>query len=182
VISKKKKKLLPDSVCLSACRDLDPGLQSALRGYLVARGVTSKLAGSILRHLLEKERFQYVTWLKTLEETMAKDRWCFSINPLVSNNLSLPSQPRTHCSEYTWIALPRHSSENSIPFRRLTRIIPPMELLAFADRFVSRTHTSHGRRVVCVRVLPGGSCVLIESHGEPCVCVSWACLDGGRWC
>jgi complement component 1 Q subcomponent-binding protein len=52
---------------------LDPRLQAALRECLVARGVNSKLASSILQHLLEKERSQYVTWLMTLEEAFAKD-------------------------------------------------------------------------------------------------------------
>uniref|UniRef100_A0A0A9DMJ6 Uncharacterized protein n=1 Tax=Arundo donax TaxID=35708 RepID=A0A0A9DMJ6_ARUDO len=54
-------------------RDLDPRLQAALQEYLVARGVDSKLTSSILHHLLEKERTQYVNWLKTLEEAFAKD-------------------------------------------------------------------------------------------------------------
>jgi len=54
-------------------RDLDPGLKAALREFLAARGVNSKLAGSILHHLLEKERSQYVNWLKTLEATFAKN-------------------------------------------------------------------------------------------------------------
>ncbi|EES15558.1 hypothetical protein BDA96_08G015700 [Sorghum bicolor] len=55
-------------------RDLDPRLQAALREYLVARGVNPKLATSILQHLLEKERSQYVNWLKALEQAFAKDR------------------------------------------------------------------------------------------------------------
>nr|UFM55671.1 MAM33 domain-containing protein [Zea mays] len=55
-----------------AFRDLDPRLQAALREYLVARGFNSKLASSILQHLLRKERNQYVNWLKTLEEAFAK--------------------------------------------------------------------------------------------------------------
>ncbi|KAL6641926.1 hypothetical protein ACP70R_020107 [Stipagrostis hirtigluma subsp. patula] len=54
-------------------RDLDPRLQAALQEYLVVRGINSKLAGSILHHLLQKEHAQYVNWLKTLEETFAKD-------------------------------------------------------------------------------------------------------------
>ncbi|PUZ62884.1 hypothetical protein GQ55_3G022500 [Panicum hallii var. hallii] len=54
-------------------RDLDPGQKAALQEYLVARGVNSKLASSVLHHLLQKERFQYVNWLKTLEETFAKN-------------------------------------------------------------------------------------------------------------
>lgn len=54
-------------------RDLDTRLQVALKEYLMARGVNSKLASSLLRHLLEKERVQYVSWLKTLEEMFAKD-------------------------------------------------------------------------------------------------------------
>jgi complement component 1 Q subcomponent-binding protein len=53
---------------------LDPRLQAALREYLVARGVNPKLATSILQHLLEKERSQYVNWLKALEQAFAKDR------------------------------------------------------------------------------------------------------------
>jgi hypothetical protein len=57
---------------LSLRRDLDPRLQAALREYLVARGFNSKLASSILQHLLRKERNQYVNWLKTLEEAFAK--------------------------------------------------------------------------------------------------------------
>jgi hypothetical protein len=57
---------------LSLRRDLDPRLQAALREYLVARGFNSKLASSILQHLLQKERNQYVNWLKTLEEAFAK--------------------------------------------------------------------------------------------------------------
>lgn len=55
-----------------AFRDLDPRLQAALREYLVARGFNSKLASSILQHLIQKERNQYVNWLKTLEEAFAK--------------------------------------------------------------------------------------------------------------
>ena len=66
---------LHDSVCLSVFRDLDPGLKAALREFLAARGVNSKLAASILHHLLEKERSQYVNWLKTLEATFAKNHW-----------------------------------------------------------------------------------------------------------
>uniref|UniRef100_A0A0E0BNN3 Mitochondrial glycoprotein n=1 Tax=Oryza glumipatula TaxID=40148 RepID=A0A0E0BNN3_9ORYZ len=49
-------------------RDLDPRLQVALKGYLVARGVNSKLASSLHHHLVEKERWQYMNWLKTLED------------------------------------------------------------------------------------------------------------------
>lgn len=74
---------LSDSVCLSLRRDLDPRLQAALRECLVARGVNSKLATSILQHLLEKERSQYVNWLKTLEEAFAKNHW--------PNHLSVPN-------------------------------------------------------------------------------------------
>ncbi|KAF8706491.1 hypothetical protein HU200_030767 [Digitaria exilis] len=55
-------------------RDLNPGLQAALQEYLVVRGVNSKLASSILQHLLQKERCQYLSWLKTMEETFAKGR------------------------------------------------------------------------------------------------------------
>uniref|UniRef100_A0A0D9XWQ8 Mitochondrial glycoprotein n=1 Tax=Leersia perrieri TaxID=77586 RepID=A0A0D9XWQ8_9ORYZ len=54
-------------------RVLDPQLQVALKGYLLARGVNSKLASSLLHHLVEKERWQYVNWLKTLEEIFRKD-------------------------------------------------------------------------------------------------------------
>ncbi|GJN13847.1 hypothetical protein PR202_gb00595 [Eleusine coracana subsp. coracana] len=54
-------------------RELDPRLQAALHHYLVARGINSNLASSILHHLLQKERTQYVNWLKTLEERFAKD-------------------------------------------------------------------------------------------------------------
>ncbi|XP_062198166.1 mitochondrial acidic protein MAM33 [Phragmites australis] len=54
-------------------RDLDPRLQAALQEYLVVRGVNSKLTSSLLHHLLEKERAQYVNWLKTLEKTFTKD-------------------------------------------------------------------------------------------------------------
>uniref|UniRef100_A0A0E0MJF4 Mitochondrial glycoprotein n=1 Tax=Oryza punctata TaxID=4537 RepID=A0A0E0MJF4_ORYPU len=54
-------------------RDLDPQLQVALKGYLLARGVNSKLASSLLHHLVEKELWQYVNWLKTLEEMFSKD-------------------------------------------------------------------------------------------------------------
>ncbi|CAL5098393.1 unnamed protein product [Urochloa decumbens] len=54
-------------------RDLDPQLKAALQEYLVARGVNSKLAGSILQHLLQKEHAQYLNWLKILEETFSKD-------------------------------------------------------------------------------------------------------------
>ncbi|TVU27073.1 hypothetical protein EJB05_29652, partial [Eragrostis curvula] len=54
-------------------RELDPRLQVALQQYLVARGVNSNLASSILNHLLQKERAQYVNWLKTLEERFTKD-------------------------------------------------------------------------------------------------------------
>ncbi|WVZ88121.1 hypothetical protein U9M48_034672 [Paspalum notatum var. saurae] len=53
-------------------RDLDRQLQAGLREYLVARGVNASLAGTILQHLVQKERAQYVNWLKTLEETLAK--------------------------------------------------------------------------------------------------------------
>jgi complement component 1 Q subcomponent-binding protein, mitochondrial len=59
---------------LPFCRDLDPRLQAALQQYLVARGVNSNLATSILHHFLQKERSQYVNWLKTLEERFTKDR------------------------------------------------------------------------------------------------------------
>ncbi|CAO2147564.1 unnamed protein product [Urochloa humidicola] len=54
-------------------RDLDPKLKAALQEYLVARGVNSKLAISILQHLLQKEQAQYLNWLKILEETFSKD-------------------------------------------------------------------------------------------------------------
>ncbi|CAL4911706.1 unnamed protein product [Urochloa decumbens] len=54
-------------------RDLDPQLKAALQEYLVARGVNSKLASSILQHLLQKEHAQYLNWLKILEETFSKD-------------------------------------------------------------------------------------------------------------
>ncbi|KAL6905660.1 hypothetical protein ACP4OV_003261 [Aristida adscensionis] len=53
--------------------DLDPRLRAALQEYLVVRGVTSQLVSSILHHLLQKERVQYVNWLKTLEEMFVKD-------------------------------------------------------------------------------------------------------------
>ena len=72
-----KSLALHDSVCLSVFRDLDPGLKAALREFLAARGVNSKLAGSILHHLLQKERSQYVNWLKTLEKTFAKNHWLY---------------------------------------------------------------------------------------------------------
>lgn len=64
---------LSDSVCLYLHRDLDPRLKAALQEYLVARGIDSKLASSILLHLHQKERTQYLNWLKTMEETFAKD-------------------------------------------------------------------------------------------------------------
>ncbi|CAM0146105.1 unnamed protein product [Urochloa decumbens] len=54
-------------------RDLDPQLKASLQEYLVARGVDSKLASSILQHLLQKEHAQYLNWLKILEETFSKD-------------------------------------------------------------------------------------------------------------
>ncbi|CAN6380491.1 unnamed protein product [Urochloa humidicola] len=54
-------------------RDLDPQLKAALQEYLVARGVNSKLARSILQHLLQKEHDQYLNWLKIMEETFSKD-------------------------------------------------------------------------------------------------------------
>ncbi|PUZ43633.1 hypothetical protein GQ55_8G024000 [Panicum hallii var. hallii] len=54
-------------------RDLDPQLKAALKEYLVARGVDSKLASSILLHLYQKEQAQYLKWLKTMEETFTKD-------------------------------------------------------------------------------------------------------------
>ena len=72
-----KSLALHDSVCLSVFRDLDPGLKAALREFLAARGVNSKLAASILHHLLQKERSQYVNWLKTLEKTFAKNHWLY---------------------------------------------------------------------------------------------------------
>nr|XP_015616858.2 putative gamma-glutamylcyclotransferase At3g02910 isoform X1 [Oryza sativa Japonica Group]XP_015616860.2 putative gamma-glutamylcyclotransferase At3g02910 isoform X1 [Oryza sativa Japonica Group]XP_015616861.2 putative gamma-glutamylcyclotransferase At3g02910 isoform X1 [Oryza sativa Japonica Group]XP_025877139.1 putative gamma-glutamylcyclotransferase At3g02910 isoform X1 [Oryza sativa Japonica Group] len=63
-----------------AAKDLDPQLQVALKGYLVARGVNSKLASSLHHHLVEKERWQYMNWLKTLEDMFShhlveKERW-----------------------------------------------------------------------------------------------------------
>uniref|UniRef100_A0A0D9XNX3 Mitochondrial glycoprotein n=1 Tax=Leersia perrieri TaxID=77586 RepID=A0A0D9XNX3_9ORYZ len=54
-------------------RVLDPQLQVALKVHLLARGVNSKLASSLLHHLVEKERWQYVNWLKTSEEIFSKD-------------------------------------------------------------------------------------------------------------
>uniref|UniRef100_A0A0E0R3Z4 Mitochondrial glycoprotein n=1 Tax=Oryza rufipogon TaxID=4529 RepID=A0A0E0R3Z4_ORYRU len=54
-------------------RNLDPQLQVALKGYMVARGVNSKLASLLHHHLVEKERWQYMNWLKTLEEMFSKD-------------------------------------------------------------------------------------------------------------
>ncbi|KAG2614767.1 mitochondrial acidic protein MAM33-like [Panicum virgatum] len=54
-------------------RDLDPQLKAALKEYLVARGVNSKLVSSILRHLYQKEQAQHFKWLKTMEETFTKD-------------------------------------------------------------------------------------------------------------
>jgi complement component 1 Q subcomponent-binding protein len=39
----------------------------------MARGVNSELANSLREHLLQKERFQYVGWLKTMEEMLSKD-------------------------------------------------------------------------------------------------------------
>jgi len=64
---------LSDSFCLSLHRDLDPQLKAALKEYLVARGVNSKLVSSILRHLYQKEQAQHFKWLKTMEETFTKD-------------------------------------------------------------------------------------------------------------
>ncbi|XP_006663806.1 mitochondrial acidic protein mam33 [Oryza brachyantha] len=55
-------------------RDLDPRLQVALKGHLVTRGVNSKLASSLVHHLIKKEHWQYVNWLKTLEEMFSKDQ------------------------------------------------------------------------------------------------------------
>jgi complement component 1 Q subcomponent-binding protein len=52
---------------------LDPKLQTALKEYLMARGVNSELANSLREHLLQKERFQYVGWLKTMEGMLSKD-------------------------------------------------------------------------------------------------------------
>lgn len=66
---------LNDGVCVSLHRDLDPQLKAALKEYLVARGVDSKLASSILLHLYQKEQAQYLKWLKTMEETFTKDHW-----------------------------------------------------------------------------------------------------------
>ncbi|KAM0834068.1 hypothetical protein ACQ4PT_063858 [Festuca glaucescens] len=54
-------------------RDLDPKLQTALKEYLMARGVNSELANSLREHLLQKERIQYVGWLKTMEEMLTKN-------------------------------------------------------------------------------------------------------------
>ncbi|XP_051185891.1 uncharacterized protein At2g39795, mitochondrial [Lolium perenne] len=54
-------------------RDLDPKLQTALKEYLMARGVNSELANSLREHLLQKERVQYVGWLKNLEEMLTKN-------------------------------------------------------------------------------------------------------------
>ncbi|KAF7064610.1 hypothetical protein CFC21_070886 [Triticum aestivum] len=53
--------------------DLDPKLQTALKEYLLARGVTPELATSLREHLLQKEQVQYVSWLKTLEGMFTKD-------------------------------------------------------------------------------------------------------------
>ncbi|CAL4989733.1 unnamed protein product [Urochloa decumbens] len=55
-------------------RDLDPRLKAALQEYLVARGINTNLASSILLHLYQKERVQYLNWLKTMEETFMKGR------------------------------------------------------------------------------------------------------------
>ncbi|KAE8780588.1 hypothetical protein D1007_46221 [Hordeum vulgare] len=52
---------------------LDPKLQTALKEYLLARGVTPELATSLREHLLQKEQAQYVSWLKTLEGMFTKD-------------------------------------------------------------------------------------------------------------
>jgi complement component 1 Q subcomponent-binding protein len=52
---------------------LDPKLQTALKEYLMARGVNSELANSLREHLLQKERVQYVGWLKNLEEMLTKN-------------------------------------------------------------------------------------------------------------
>uniref|UniRef100_A0ACD5XTF1 Uncharacterized protein n=2 Tax=Avena sativa TaxID=4498 RepID=A0ACD5XTF1_AVESA len=54
-------------------RDLDPKLQTALKEYLLARGVNSQLASSLREHLLQKERVQYAGWLKTMETMLTKD-------------------------------------------------------------------------------------------------------------
>ena len=89
-----KSLALHDSVCHSVFRDLDPGLKAALREFLAARGVNSKLAGSILHHLLEKERSQYVNWLKTLEMALAKNHWPYP--HLNIYKLSFLAESRVH--------------------------------------------------------------------------------------
>ncbi|XP_072976706.1 uncharacterized protein [Typha angustifolia] len=52
---------------------LDPQLQTALKHYLVARGIDVKLTSFLLQHLHKKEHGQYVNWLRALEGAFAKD-------------------------------------------------------------------------------------------------------------
>ena len=54
-----------------SCRSLDPNLQGALKEYLVARGV-GELTDFLLKHLQSKEQNQYVNWLRTMENLLAK--------------------------------------------------------------------------------------------------------------
>jgi len=114
---------LHDSVCLSVFRDLDPGLKAALREFLAARCVNSKLAGSILHHLLEKERSQYVNWLKTLEATFAKNHWPYP--HLNIYKLSFLTESRVHI----FVVLMR-KLEQLLPFMSMIRYSNPSSALS----------------------------------------------------
>ncbi|GLT95927.1 hypothetical protein SLE2022_135800 [Rubroshorea leprosula] len=51
---------------------LDPALQTALKEYLVARGIGGSLTKFLLFYLHEKEQGQYVNWLQELESLLGK--------------------------------------------------------------------------------------------------------------
>ena len=118
-----KSLALHDSVCLSVFRDLDPGLKAALREFLAARGVNSKLAGSILHHLLQKERSQYVNWLKTLEKTFAKNHWLYP--HLKIYKLSFLAESRVNI----FVVLMR-KLEQLLPFMSMIRYSNPSSALS----------------------------------------------------
>ncbi|XP_065857480.1 uncharacterized protein [Euphorbia lathyris] len=48
-------------------RALHPDLQTALREYLVAKGISESLVNFLHQHLSEKEQGQYLNWLKKLQ-------------------------------------------------------------------------------------------------------------------